>query len=133
MSEAKPVAAFDLERTYVHLTDGPDAKCVEVTPDFWQTLGARRDLRGGRLVSASRFTEDWPHWEMHPAGEELVMLVAGALDLVLEDARGERKTLTLRGRGAVLIPRGTWHWAKVHEPSELWFITYGEGTQHRGV
>jgi mannose-6-phosphate isomerase-like protein (cupin superfamily) len=123
---------FDLETTYVHLSDGPDAKLAPVTPDFWRTLDGNPELRGGRLVTAHRFTEDWPHWEMHPAGEELVVLVAGSLDLELEDPRGERRLLPLRGRGAVLIPRGTWHWARVHEPSEMWFVTYGEGTQHRG-
>lgn len=132
MSAATPIAAFDLERTYVHLSDGPDAKRVEVTPDFWQTIGTNPALRGGRLVTASRFTADWQHWEMHPAGEELVVLTSGAIDLVLEGAKGAHTTLALRGRGAVLIPRGTWHWARVREPSEMWFVTYGEGTQHRG-
>jgi hypothetical protein len=132
MSPSTAVRAFDLETTYVHFSDGPDAKSIEVTPDFWQTIGARDDLRGGRLVTAHRFTADWPHWEMHPAGEELVVLGAGAVDLTLEDSAGARTTLALRGRGAVLIPRGTWHTARVREPSEMWFVTYGEGTQHRG-
>jgi hypothetical protein len=132
MSSAQAILAFDLERTYVHLGDGPDARRVEVTPDFWSTLDANPALRSGRLVTAHRFAEDWAHWEMHPAGEELVVLASGALDLVLEDAAGVQTTLALRGRGAVLIPRGTWHWARVHEPSEMWFVTYGEGTRHRG-
>ncbi|MFI5319913.1 MAG: cupin domain-containing protein [Myxococcota bacterium] len=130
---AATVSAFDLHASYVHLADGPDAKRVEVTPDFWRTLDAKPELRGGRLVTAARFDADWPHWEMHPAGEELVMLVSGALDVVLEDATGQRATLPLRARGALLIPRGTWHWARVLEPSELWFVTYGEGTRHRAV
>jgi len=133
MSTPGVVSAFDLEHTYVHLSDGPRARRVEVTPNFWETLDAKTELSGGRLVTASRFDADWPNWEMHPAGEELVMLVSGALDLVLEDPRGARTTLPLRGRGAVLIPRGTWHWARVREPSEMWFVTYGAGTQHRAV
>ncbi len=133
MSAAQEISAFDLHETYVHFADGPDAKRIEVTPDFWRTLDEKPELRGGRLVTASRFTVDWPHWEMHPAGEELVMLVPGAVDLVLEEAGGAHRPLPLRGRGAVLIPRGTWHWARVHEPSEMWFVTYGEGTKHRGV
>lgn len=132
MGAAGDVSSFDLLDTYVHLADGPGAKRVEVTPDFWRNIGAREDLRGGRLVTAARFREDWPHWEMHPAGEELVLLVAGSLDLVLEDPSGARTTLPLRSRGAVLVPRGTWDWARVHEPSELWFITVGEETVHRG-
>jgi oxalate decarboxylase/phosphoglucose isomerase-like protein (cupin superfamily) len=133
MGIPQPISPFDLERTYVHLSDGPDAKRVDVTPTFWQTIATNPDLRGGRMVTAHRFSEDWEHWEMHPAGEELVVLSSGAIDLVLEEASGSHTTLSLRGRGAVLIPRGTWHWARVHEPSEMWFVTYGEGTQHRGL
>lgn len=131
MSAAPRLAAFDLASTFVHLADGPDAKCVPVTPDFWQMIDERADLAGGRLVTASRFDADWPHWEMHPAGEELVMLVSGALDLELEAPGGARQTLALRERGCVLIPRGTWHWARVLTPSEMWFVTFGAGTQHR--
>jgi hypothetical protein len=131
MRSFDPVRVFDLAHSYVHLSDGPEARRVEVTPDFWQTIDANEALSGGRLVTAFRFAEDWPYWEMHPAGEELAVLASGALDLVLEDPAGARTALTLRGRGAVLIPRGTWHWARVHEPSEMWFVTYGERTQHR--
>jgi hypothetical protein len=131
VSGERAITAFDLERTYVHLSDGPEAKRVEVTPDFWATIDANPALRGGRLVTSHRFDADWPHWERHPAGEELVALISGAVDLVLESAGGARTTLPLRGRGAVLIPRGTWHWARVREPSEMWFVTYGQGTQHR--
>jgi hypothetical protein len=96
-----------------------------------RTLDANPELRGGRLGPASRFTQDWPHWEMHPAGEELVVLASGSVELELEDPNGERTQLALRGRGAVLIPRGSWHWARVHAPSEMWFVTYGEGTRQR--
>jgi mannose-6-phosphate isomerase-like protein (cupin superfamily) len=127
------LTAFDLNTTFVHLEDGTAAKRLEVTPDFWKTIDARPELARGRLVTATRFEADWPHWEMHPAGEELVMLVSGALDLVLDAPSGARTTLPLSGRCAVLIPRGTWHWARVHEPSEMWFVTYGEGTRHRGL
>ena len=30
--------------------------------------------------------DDWPTWEMHPAGDEFVILVSGDVDLVM--ARG---------------------------------------------
>jgi mannose-6-phosphate isomerase-like protein (cupin superfamily) len=59
------------------------------------------------------------------------MLVSGALDLELEPPGGARQTLALRERGCVLIPRGTWHWARVLAPSEMWFVTVGAGTKHR--
>ena len=39
----------------------------------------------------------------------------------------------LRGGRLVTAAHVTRHHARVHEPSEIWFVTYGEGTQHRGV
>jgi mannose-6-phosphate isomerase-like protein (cupin superfamily) len=124
------MSAFDPLATFVHLPDGPDARLLEVGPDFWQKLETRRDLHGGRLVSAYRFTEDWTSWERHPAGDELVFQLSGAMDFVLDDARGER-TVALRGRAAVVVPRGVWHTARVRAPSEAIFVTRGEGTEHR--
>jgi len=41
--------------------------------------------------------------------------------------------ITLRGRGACIVPRGQWHRAVVHEPSELLHVTRGAGTRHRPV
>lgn len=76
-----------------------------------------------------RFTEDWPTWEIHPAGDELVVLLAGKVDMVLRLADGDR-VVPLEHRGAVVVPRGTWHTARVHAPSEMLFVTPGEGTEN---
>lgn len=124
---------FDPFASFVHLPDGPDspdATLLEVTPDFWERLGARRDLHGGRMVSACRFEADWASWERHPAGDEIVVLLSGAMDFVLDDA-GALKAVALRGRRAVVVPAGVWHTARVLEPSEAIFFTRGEGTEHR--
>jgi hypothetical protein len=124
------MTAFDPLATFVHLPDGPAATLLELTPDFWQKLETRTDLHGGRLVSAYRFTEDWTSWERHPAGDELVVQLSGATDFVVETEAGER-SVSLRGRAALLVPRGAWHTARVLEPSEALFVTRGEGTEHR--
>jgi hypothetical protein len=123
---------FDLARTYVHLADGPEARPLEVGADFWARLGARADLQEGRLVSAFTMTRTWDHWEMHPAGDELVVLLAGSIDLVLEAPGGPRR-VPLRDRGACLVPRGVWHRAVVHRESEVLHVTRGAGTRHRPV
>jgi hypothetical protein len=124
------MSAFDPLAHFVHLPDGPDATLLEVTPDFWPKLAERRELHGGRLVSAYRFDADWDSWERHPAGDEIVVQLSGAIDFVVETQDGER-TVSLRGRGALLVPRGAWHTARVLAPSEAIFITRGEGTEHR--
>ncbi len=124
------MTAFDPLATFVHLPDGPEATPLPVTPDFWEKLAQRRELGAGRLVSAYRFAEDWTSWERHPAGDELVVQLAGAMDFVVEEG-GAARTIALRGRGALVVPRGAWHTARVLEPSEAIFVTRGEGTEHR--
>ncbi len=126
------MAVFDPLATFVVLPDGPDATLLDVTPDFWQTLATRADLQGGRLISAYRFTENWTSWERHPAGDELVIQLCGAMELILDEEDGER-TVSLKGRAAVVVPRGVWHTARVFEPTEAIFITRGAGTEHRAV
>ena len=122
-------AAFDPFDTYVHLKDGPEAVLLEAGDDFWQKLPERTDLGAGRLVAVFRFEESWRSREMHPAGDELVYLLSGSMDLVLFEDGGER-LVPLRGRVACVVPRGVWHTARVHEPSEVLHVTRGAGTEH---
>jgi mannose-6-phosphate isomerase-like protein (cupin superfamily) len=122
-----------LDTTWIHL--GPDGTSVPlpVTEQIWEQLasGAFDHLGPGRLVSQVSFDADWLTWEMHPAGEEIVCLVSGAVDLVLDGEAG-RRTVSLRRAGSfVIVPRGTWHTADVIAPSAMLFITPGDGTQHR--
>ena len=121
--------AFDLIDTYVHLEEGGGAVPEEVGADFWQTIGAR-DYEGRRLVCVFQLTDDSSRWEMHPAGDELVYLLSGALDLVMQEAEGNR-VVELRTRAACIVPRGVWHRQVVRKPSDLLLITPGAGTQHR--
>ena len=127
-------AAFDPVRTYVHLADdGSTAKPIPVTDDFWQTIQTRNDLREGRLLTAYHFqtAADWDHWERHPAGEEIVCLLGGAMDLVLDEGAGEERVIELRARSACIVPRGAWHRGIIRAPSDALFVTPGKGTQHR--
>ena len=121
---------FDLRETYIHLQDGPDTPTLEGGDAFWSTIASRTDLDEGRLVCLFDFDEDWSSWEVHPEGDEVVLLLSGSVDLVLEEPEGER-VVELRGRAACIVPRGVWHTARVHEPSQALHITRGAGTQHR--
>lgn len=125
--------AFDLRQTYVHFTDGGAAETLPVTDHFWSDLMSGALTLGGRLVTVSSHASDWPHWEMHPNGEELVVLISGRVELIVErDGDTLRQTLEHPGQ-AWLNRRGDWHRALVHQPSVLLFITHGEGTLHRSV
>ena len=121
---------LDPQHTYVHLAD--DGKAQRVAGEsFWQLPPSELDAYGkGWLISEFSFTEDWPNWEMHPHGDEFVYLLSGAVELQLELDTGVQ-TMILEGSGAVVVPRGVWHTAKVRAPSRMLHVTRGEGTLHR--
>lgn len=122
-----------LKSTYVHLRDDRTVSLVPLTDTFWQEVMSekRPELDQGRLVLQFEFSEDWSTWEMHPVGEELVVLLFGRAELVLEQPGGEQTSQLNKPGDFVLVPHGTWHTARVKEPCSMLFITPGEGTQHR--
>ena len=126
--------SFDLIGTYVQLHDDGSAARVEVTPTFWKEVmaGKRPELAGGRLVGAFPYENDWTSAEMHPAGDELVFLLSGSIELVLQEPGGDRTIALDAGRGA-LVPKGVWHTARVRAPGHALHITPGTGTQHRAL
>lgn len=115
--------AVDLSTTFVHLRSGGDAERVELTPSFWRdsTAPGRYD----RLVGIFEFsTPDDLHsstQEVHPEGDELILLVSGAIDVVLEDDGAER-AVSLEAGQAAIVPRGVWHRLVMREPGKLLFI-----------
>ncbi len=126
--------AFDLEKHPVHL--GLGASVVR-EPAFtgigWYEDYARRhasDGAEGRLVSLHSFSTSWDSWEMHPAGEELVVCLRGELTLH-QEVDGALRTVVLRPFEAVVNPRGVWHTADVAAETTALFVTAGEGTEAR--
>ena len=68
---------------------------------------------------------------MHSAGDEVVVLLEGVADFVL-DLDGGEQVVPLSEPGAfVVVPRGVWHTARVRAPSRALFLTRGDGTEHR--
>jgi mannose-6-phosphate isomerase-like protein (cupin superfamily) len=127
-----PIETFDLIGTYVHLRDDGGATRIEVSPTFWEDVmgGRRAELGEGRLVAVFRFEADWNNAEMHPAGDEIVYVLTGAIDLVLQEPGGNR-TIPLESGTGHLVPRGVWHTARVRAPANVLHVTPGAGTQHR--
>jgi mannose-6-phosphate isomerase-like protein (cupin superfamily) len=128
--EAPAEASFDPASTYVCLAPSGSASRIEVTPEFWSTIDARDDLTEGRLVAVFGCAADWPHWEMHPHGEEVLVLLSGKITMIFEEAGVERDVELQPGR-ACIVPRGIWHRATVAVAGQLLAITYGRGTEHR--
>jgi mannose-6-phosphate isomerase-like protein (cupin superfamily) len=124
--------SFDLTSTFVVLQPDQSATAVEVTPTLYEDLNKGFDgFRDRRLISSFSCERDWTMWEMHPAGDEIVYLLSGSVELVLE--RGDfHAAVRLAEPGAyTIIPKGTWHTAKTKVPANMLFVTPGEGTRHK--
>jgi mannose-6-phosphate isomerase-like protein (cupin superfamily) len=129
------MSAPRLEERFIHL--GLGAKAVEQPPfsgmEWYEAYGARAAADGaeGRLVSQYTFTGDWTSWEMHPAGDEVVICMSGAMVLVQEHPDGRMVETPLAAGEYAINPAGVWHTADVSGAASAIFITAGEGTQHR--
>ncbi len=122
-------SSFDLDQTYIHL-EHPTATALAVGADFWETIDQRAELSRGYLMMVGPMDATWTTWERHPAGEEIVYLLSGSVDFVLDLPDGEQ-IVELRGRACTIVPRNTWHRAIVHDPGDMLFVTPGDGTTHR--
>jgi quercetin dioxygenase-like cupin family protein len=88
------------------------------------------DGEEARLVSCFRFAGDWPTWEMHPAGAEVVVCVVGSMTLI-QEIGGEHVRTTLGPGEYVINPPGVWHTADIPGEATGFFITVGAGTEGR--
>jgi len=122
----------NLATTFVRLRSDATVERLPVDETFWERLmgGTLGDFHNEYLVIMTQFDADWPTWEKHPNGDEIVCLLDGEVEFLLELPDG-RSSLTLHEAGAyVVVPAGTWHTAKIRRPSRMLFITAGEGTEN---
>ena len=123
---------MQLQNTFAVIKPDLSVETIDVSPTLYQDLDARFDqFRSHQLVATYEFTEDWPTWERHPQGDEIVILLSGATTMVLQrDPRQELVELAAPG-DYVVVPRNTWHTARVRTATRMLFITPGEGTENR--
>ncbi|MGI8937277.1 MAG: cupin domain-containing protein [Iamia sp.] len=125
----------DLTDTPIHLGLGPTALPVE---DFaWDPEALARyeqrfasDGDEGRLVTMFDVAADWDAWERHPAGDEVVVVVAGRFRMI-QEIDGEERPVEVGAGGYVINGPGVWHTVDVLEPGRALFITPGRGTGHK--
>lgn len=123
---------LDLDKDYVVFSaDGQHQRWT--AEDFWKAAFSpshpafHKDM--GALVSRYSFDSDWTSWEKHPNGDELAFVTKGRIVFILEG----KPEVELKAGDAFLIPKGSWHRAKVPKPAEVLFITFGYGTEHRDL
>ena len=124
---------FKLSRTFVHLRDGGDAERVELTPAFWSQSSSGKK-KHDRVVGVFEFKSasdlHSSMQEMHPEGDEVIYLVAGSIDLILDEPGGER-IVSIQAGEASIVPRGVWHRLVMRKPGTLLFINSRTGMQGR--
>jgi mannose-6-phosphate isomerase-like protein (cupin superfamily) len=127
--------ALPLEHRPLHLGPGGTASVLPAFtgPQWYEDYAAAHGADGvqGRLVSLHHFTADWPGWEMHPHGAEVVICVAGEATLVQQEQDGAYHRIALAPGDHAINPPGTWHTADVAHAASLIFITVGMATQTR--
>ena len=126
---------FDLHSTFIHLGLGSKATPLpdfSWSPEYLDAYSARFEDDGneGRLVCMLPQEASWDSWERHPAGEEVVVVLSGRIDLI-QEIDGDERVIPLGPGEAAINPAGIWHTARVHEPGEALFITPGRGTEGR--
>ncbi len=111
------------------LSPGGEGTVKSFTPSFYQELDTEfNSFKGHLLVAQHSFDADWPTWEMHPHGDEMVCLIEGDIDFVLW-RDGEEEVLRVNEAGTyVVVPKGIWHTARPRQQTTMLFITPGEGT-----
>jgi mannose-6-phosphate isomerase-like protein (cupin superfamily) len=89
-------------------------------------------LIDGLTVGLVLMTSSPPHGgEMHPDGDEVLVLLSGRVDVVVEEGGTGGPGVELRPGQAFVVPRGCWHRVVVVEPSQLLYITPGPGAGRR--
>jgi hypothetical protein len=122
---------FNLATERAVFTPSLEAKTKTLSPAFYPELEAEfNGFAGHLLISQHYFTEDWPTWEVHPAGDEFVTLITGDITLVLWQDQQEHALRLSTPSDFVIIPKGVWHTARVQAPTTMLFVTPGEGTKN---
>jgi mannose-6-phosphate isomerase-like protein (cupin superfamily) len=122
------MATFDLEKTYLGI-DANRITALPGGPEFWKTVD-RNAAAGGMLVTASTAGGNSRHWEMHPNGDEALVLLEGEARVVFERSAGDEVHDMAPG-ATLIVPQGTWHRAETRRGYRMLYMTFGSGTQHK--
>lgn len=128
------VGPFDLSVTPIHLdSQNPAVPLADFGfdgPSFEAYIATHCADGTGRIVMVEASPSDWRHWECHPLGDELVIVLEGRANFIQELA-GEEVVLPVEAGSTVINPRGVWHTADVIESLKAIYITPAKGTEHR--
>lgn len=115
---------------FVAISPDKNATLEDDNKEFYKRIEQNADgFMGYEVVAAHDFDCDWDIWEMHPNGDEIVMLLSGEATLKLQLESGRESTKLEEQGSYAIVPRGVWHTAYLSKKVKMLFITPGEGTQ----
>ncbi len=118
------IKSVDLSKQVFHIHRDQSITAVDQTDEHDE---AGQD---GFTLGVVTMTEDAPHGgEMHPDGDEIILVISGRLAVSCDDEPGVRQEL--RTGDACIIPRGQWHRVHILEPTTLMYMTSGPNNEHR--
>ena len=121
----------NLSKTFVVRQPGLRARPVDVTHDVYQRIDSQfHGFKDHELIALHTFENDWPTWEIHPHGDEIVVLLSGSARLCLDLQDGVEEHVLQSAGDFVIVPTNTWHTARINDPTSMLFITPGEGTRN---
>jgi mannose-6-phosphate isomerase-like protein (cupin superfamily) len=105
--ETDIIERLDLARTFVRLSNDGSIDAVPLTTAFWRGKGpaASDDRFVGIVDFASAADLHSASQEVHPDGDELVVVLAGALDVMIDDESSET-AIALDVGDAAVVPAG---------------------------
>jgi quercetin dioxygenase-like cupin family protein len=108
---------FDLSRESVALSRELGASVIKTS------FGPHSEVDGYR-IGLARLSKPPPHdGERHPDGDEVLYVVAGAVDVLLETEPSQR--VALEAGDGLIVPRGVWHRLEIVAPAEILYATPG--------
>lgn len=132
--EPNSVEPKALDQQFVVLDRQQRATFEPVDAQLYQRLAENYDdFQGHMLVSSYQFHQDWTQWEIHPAGDEVVILLSGEATILLEHTDGVSHITLRHANDTCIIPCNTWHTAQIAKDATLLFVTPGAGTRHRAL
>lgn len=123
------MTALDPRTTYLDLAGYGESRAIPVTDTFWPDLMQGKLRFEGRMLGSSAVDGAWSHWERHPKGEEVLLMLDGEATFECDD--GEKTwTVHIPTHQLYVVPANVWHRATAGQ-GKLLYITPGEGTDHR--
>lgn len=88
-----------IEQDFVVISPDKKASIEHADAELYERIdGHYNSFIGHELISCYEFEPDWSSWEVHPHGDEIVLLISGDVAFLLQTESGEDSDAALGAR-----------------------------------